>query len=480
VYSSDQESLERDRLFIAPLLATFALLAPPATRTTFGSSPDLVKISRAMSAIDAAEQRGQIAAERKRWSWAAAAQPRDVAAHFLATYAAPRDEDAWKAFRILGAEFPKSALGPIGMACVYLEWGILDQVDVELASALSIEPANWLVLRVRAMARERRDHLGAARSDYEAVLRNDPQCAAARVSKRSGDPLGARRQAEAALAVAPGDGSALALLAELAIESGERERAAVLFSRALEARPRDRVLHVSLARLLAERGDLRPALEHWQIALSQEEDAESLQAVAEISRKLGRTTLECGALERLTRIVPSAVAAWRRLAEIRMAAGEIEAAEVAWRQVVTREPHEPSDHLALARLYRSRGEGLSAIAEYRAAGPVALAERVQTEKRFRVERLSRRSIAELERAVAKLADRVYRDRLRESPRLSGRLRFQVTVDSAGAATIIDVLEDTVQDRAVLGCAYWNLNDAIYPKNRPGRYQFSFAFKPSRR
>jgi hypothetical protein len=52
----------------------------------------------------------------------------------------------------------------------------------------------------------------------------------------------------------------------------------------------------------------------------------------------------------------------------------------------------------------------------------------------------------------------------------------VTADAAGAATLVEVLEDSVHDPDVLACAYWNLRDAAYPQSKPGRYAFTFAFR----
>ncbi len=73
-------------------------------------------------------------------------------------------------------------------------------------------------------------------------------------------------------------------------------------------------------------------------------------------------------------------------------------------------------------------------------------------------------------------DRVYRARLAAAPTLSGTVRLRVTVDGAGTATLVEVLEDSVHDGDVRACAYWNLRDATYPPQKPGRYSFAFQFR----
>ena len=62
------------------------------------------------------------------------------------------------------------------------------------------------------------------------------------------------------------------------------------------------------------------------------------------------------------------------------------------------------------------------------------------------------------------------------PSLAGDLKVRVTVNPAGEATLVEVLEDTIHDPDVRACAYWNLRDAAYPKNKPGRFTFAFSFR----
>ncbi len=58
----------------------------------------------------------------------------------------------------------------------------------------------------------------------------------------------------------------------------------------------------------------------------------------------------------------------------------------------------------------------------------------------------------------------------------GQLKIRATVGPSGAASLVEVLEDGVHDPDVRACAYWNLRDAGYPQNKPGRFTFVFAFR----
>ena len=75
-----------------------------------------------------------------------------------------------------------------------------------------------------------------------------------------------------------------------------------------------------------------------------------------------------------------------------------------------------------------------------------------------------------------LVDRTYRARVAETAVSSGQLRIRSTVGPSGAASLVEILEDTVHDPDVRACAYWNLRDAAYPQKKPGRFTFVFAFR----
>jgi tetratricopeptide (TPR) repeat protein len=442
--------------------------------------PDLVPVARAMTAIDAAERQGDaIAGERQRRSAAAAAAPRDPAARFLAIYAQPRGEERWAELRALSREMSDSAFGQLGMAGVYVEWRTLDQADRAVAAALDREPDNWLAVRYRAETAERRGRLEFAAEDFRTVLSADPanpeaHLGLARVARAGGDAAAAAAEARAALEAAPGLFGAHALLAALAAERGDKVEAAARWARAVEASPRDREARLVLARLLRESGDARGAVEHWRAAVAIKEDAETLAALAEAARAAGEGKAELEAIERLSALDPGA-AEWRRVAEIRLAAQDWDGAEKALRRALARDPRDAAANAGLGRVHLRRGAAQEAVEALRAAGDAGKADLSPLEKRLNLERLSRPDVKALQRAVQTLVDRTYRARLAEAPALSGSLRLRVTVGPSGAASLVEVLEDSVNDPDVRACAYWNLRDAAFPPNKPGRYSFSFAF-----
>ncbi len=466
---------------LAPvLLAACATAAGPA-REPARPRADLVQVARAMTAIDAADRKGpEIVGERQKRSAAAEADPNDPAARFLAIYAQPRGEDRWAEFRTLSKEFPDSAFGHVGMAGVYVEWKTLDQADRAVAAALELEPDQWLAVFHRAQASERRGRLEFAAADYRTVLSADPahpeaHLGVARIARTKGDAAAAVREAEAALAEAPDLFGAHALLAALAAERGDRETAAARWAKAVEASPRDREARVVLAKLLRERGDPAGAAAHWRAAVRLKEDGEALAALAEAARAAGNPLVELEAIEKLSALDPSA-AEWRRVAEIRLAAEDWDGAEKALRRALARDPRDAPAQAALGKVQLHRGSTQEAVEAFRAAGDAGKAPLAELERRLNLERVARPDVTSLQRAVQALVDKTYRARAAGGSPSAGRLKLRVTVGPSGAASLVEVLEDSVLDADVRACAYWNLRDAAYPQNRPGRYAFTFAFR----
>src|SRR6266508_2445699 len=468
-----------------PTLA-LALLAACATsgrapREIVRPRPDLVPVSRALVAIDAAERRGdEILVERQRRTAAADAKPLDPTARFLAVYSQPRGEDRWGGFKQLASEFSDSALGQVGMASVYVEWRTFDQADKAIAAALGREPDNWLAVLYRAATAEKRERLEYAAEDYRTVLSADPanpeaHLGLARIARKHGENDRAKQEAEAALAGTPGHVGALSLLASLAVEGGDAEAAAARWAQVVEASPRDRQARLTLAKLYRSDGRPGPARDQLKAALALKEDAEVLGLLADAAKAANDLRTEIEAVERLSALDPSAVE-WRRIGEMRLATEDWAGAEKAFRRALARDARDPVANAGLGKIHLRRGEAQEAVEVLRIAGDAGKTELVALERRLNLDRVSRPDVGQLQKAVQALVDRTYRTRAAEAQSLAGDLKVRVTVNPAGEATLVELLEDTIHDADVRACAYWNLRDAAYPKAKPGRFTFAFSFR----
>jgi tetratricopeptide (TPR) repeat protein len=365
------------------------------------------------------------------------------------------------------------------MATVYVEWRTLDQADKAIALALDLEPDNWLAVLSRAAAAERRERWEFAAIDYRTVLSADagnPEAhlGLARLARRSGDAAKARQEAQAALAAAPGHLGALRLLADLAAAAGDEAEAAVIWARIVEANPRDRGARLRLARIHLAAGKPALARDQLKAAVDLQEDAESLGLLAEAARGAKDQRTEIEAVERLSGLDPSA-ADWVRIGQTRLANSDLDGAEKAFRKALARNPRDPAANAGIGRVHLGRGRPQEAVEALRLAGSAGKADLAALERRLNLERLARPDVGQLQRAVQALVNRTYRARAAQVPSLSGRLSLRATVNAAGAATQVELLEDTVHDADVRACAYWNLRDASYPTNRPGRLTFAFTF-----
>ena len=454
--------------------------SPRAARASSGDpSTDYLSVSRAMTEIDAAERQGELADEL-RWAQAAERATRDAAAQFLAVAAQPGAEDRWSGFRDLSLQFPGSALPWVGMARTYLAWRTWDQAERAVASALQRDPACWLAVRVRAELDEARGKPDAAQADYQEVLKADPRnpeahFGLARLARARGDLEEAHAQAAAALEEARTLPGAWALLGQLAQEIGEPALAVDFWKGAIAQAPGDRAARVELARLLSAQGQHAASAEQWRAAVDLKQDAESLAALADAARSAGDGDTEQRALERLAQLKPSADQ-WKRVAGIRMAAKDYAGAERAYRRALDGHPRDEDANLGMGRIHLSRGDSVKAVEALRGAGPAGRDDLAALERRLNLEKLARQDVNALQRAVQAQVDRTYRARLAQNPSLAGSIRVRVTVDGAGTATLVEMLEDSVHDNDVRACAYWNLRDATYPPDRPGRYSFAFAFR----
>jgi tetratricopeptide (TPR) repeat protein len=445
--------------------------------------PDLQGIDRAILGIEAAELRGDALGLRQQYGAQWEAKPKSPAARFLAIYSRQRDEATWSEFKAMSSELRDSGFGWLGQARIYVSWKVWDQLDKVIDAGFEAEPDNWLLVIPRAEGAEGRGRFEAAAADWKTVLRVDSRnpealVGLARAARRAGDGAGARASAEAALASSPGYLPALNILAELAAEAGDKEGAASWYEKAVEASPRDRALRVTVARLLTEKGDAAGALAQWKAILALKEDPETLVSLAGAARAAGDAKAEEKAIERISAVDPGA-AEWKRVAEIRAAGGDAAGAEAALRRSLTREPKDGATNAALGRLLVARGDLQGGMEAFRLAGDPGKADRAALEQRLNVEPLKKPDLGALQKAAGALIEKTYRARIVEWPNLAGSIKLRVTADANGIATLVEVLQDSVNDPEVRACAYWNLRDAVYPPKKPGRYSFTFALRPPR-
>lgn len=471
----------------APLALCLAAAgcAGPGAEVQGPKSPrtDFVSLDRAILQIEAAELKGDVQGLRQGYAAQHEKSPASAPARFLAVYSRVRNESTWADLKAMSMEMRDSGLGWLGQARIYVEWKVWDQIPKVIDAGLEAEPENWLLVIPRARGEEGRGQFDLAAADWAMVLKVDPKnpqalAGKARAARRAGDAAGARAAFEAALDSFPGYMDAIRGLADLAADAGDKEAAAAWNAKMVEASPRDRALRLAYAKQLTDKGDAAGARDQYKAALAIKEDPDTLALYAGAARAAGDQKAEEAAIERLSAVDPGA-AEWKRVAEIRLANGDSAGAEAALRRSLARDPKDGAAQASIGRLLEKKGDLQAAMEAYRAAGTAGGSDRTALEQRLNVQSLKNPDVGALQRAAGALIEKTYRARLAEWPNLAGTLKIRVTSDATGAATLVEVLTDSVEDAAVRACAYWNLRDAAYPQKKQGRYTFAFTLKPPR-
>jgi len=154
-------------------------------------------------------------------------------------------------------------------------------------------------------------------------------------------------------------------------------------------------------------------------------------------------------------------------------------AETALRRSLTRDPKDVGANVAMGRILEGKKEYQAAIESYRAGADLGKGARAALEQKLNIEPIQKPDLAAIQKAAGALIEKTYRAALVEWPNIAGALKIRVTADANGSATLVEVLEDSIDDPAVRACAYWNLRDAAYPPKKPGRFTFAFTLRPPR-
>ncbi len=389
---------------------------------------------------------------------------------------------------VMGNRGGASYWAHLGMAEVYLIWELPDQARGEADAALALFPKSgpaYERLGRIALAQKKTDAAkaaftlgwsagGAARAPFAGL-------ALARLEKES-DAAAATGRVDAILAAHPELIEALVLGAELR-EAGSEKTA--LLQKAVARAPESGELAGALAAALESEGKSAEALAAWHAsAKSHPADLEAWQAVARMAREAEDESIEREALAKVAELDPNVVDALIRLAELRTKVSDLEGAEEAWTEVLTRRDDDGSGFLARGKV-REAGESYRlAMADYREAGNreaagageavEALALKVGLPKKA----LSGKTPDAVYGRVARVLGKAYEKRLKDTPQLGGTIAIQVWVE-AGKVEEATVTEDTLHDPLMEALAYWLVFDAGFPRGKGRKeYTLPFTFDPA--
>ncbi|MEE9219215.1 MAG: tetratricopeptide repeat protein, partial [Acidobacteriota bacterium] len=254
----------------------------------------------------------------------------------LLLVAAGRLHEALRRLQAAERSNPSSVFIKRQMGNAYRQLGRLSQAQEKLRSAVQLNPNNpGALVDLAGVLLERgpdRARLDEAQSLLREALRQNPHLASAHhllglVEQARGEPQGAIAAYRAALELAPTRLTTLRNLAVLLEEQGALEEALALYVRGTELDPSDSRMHTSAAWILFRQGRLEEA---------------------------------AGLLQRAAHAAPSSPAPLLALAQVREAAGELDAALRALRTGARRESPPGKAHVTLARFLLRRADPCAA------------------------------------------------------------------------------------------------------------------------
>lgn len=200
---------------------------------------------------------------------------------------------------------------PLELALAHVQSGRFAEAETELRRALALQPGHPDALNLMGVVLLQRGDYDRAVDCMRRAVRVSPASHSLRENlgealRRSGDPAGARAEAEAILRSAPDRAAAWAILGRLAMDAGQLGEAATLLSRALQRSPKDLDVLLSLMVVCNRAGEYALARRYGEVGLKlRPEDARIWTNIGQAYRAERRFTLAADAFGRAGAFPPA-------------------------------------------------------------------------------------------------------------------------------------------------------------------------------
>lgn len=438
-------------------------------------------IAATLRSIAARARRGEAAKMREEFIDQAKKSPNDWKPRLFAAWTSQPSEDSWQDVAKVCKLNPEEPWPWAASGHIYLQWkNFRDQADAEFAKALHARPGFVPALVGRADVLRLGGKLAEAKAGYEAALAQAPDWEEALVGlgltqAALGEAEAARANLDKALKIDPDDMPAIDALAKLALEAKDAAKAIELYGKMLQFNPRDREAHLALAKMKADSGDAAGAAESYQAALAIAPDLATARTVADLYKSLKKNEEEVKAQDRIAQLDTKDPAPYLRIAELRKADGDAEAAESAMRQASERAPDDGAILLAIARMVAAKDDLITSIEAFRTAKAKGSADAEAEVKALEAKaNLGKQIVGDPNRVYGEVGARLnkrFQELQKTNPALGGKLRARVTIGAEGAPSQVEMLEDTVHESTLSALVYFSLKDAKYPKKSTPTFEF---------
>ncbi len=402
--------------------------------------------------IEVAQRSGRAEAVAAEHEEAAARAPQDAALRILAGKAATRNGRAVEHYRAALDLSPDAFWAHLGLAEVYLRMGILRRAEPELEAALGLRPQSAAALALQGDLLQQQKRPKEAIEAYQRALERD----AGEVRAHLG-------------------------LGTIYATSGNRKSALRELELAADAEPRNLELHLRLGAIAEAEGQLPAAQRAYRRATQiNPNKAPAWLALGRAQRRLDLLEDATSSLQRCLELDSASTEARLELAAVRTQAGAFEDAEDLYRQVLQGQPELPAARLGLAQSYEAAGnlaeslelrQALATQDASQAEAAEALLQRLAVQR----EPVSGRSLQQVFDRLLVALQGCHERLARRAPLPKGGLTFSVTVDEAGRAAAVELLDDGPGSPELAGCATWTLKQARFPKGRPATVTFPVSF-----
>ncbi|QSQ18913.1 hypothetical protein JY651_26525 [Pyxidicoccus parkwayensis] len=471
-------------------LVLLALAAPGWGAATRPVLPPEAEVMAALRRLETARAQGKSRELEDDFDAQARARPRDSMPRVYRAWLLFPTDACWNELKALSTLFPENPWPQVGMALIYVRWGMLAEARAALAPLLREQPGFAPALWADAVLLQAERKPAEAEGRYrEALAKLDaPQIRTALglfLAQQPGREADARAELTRSVEAWAEQPEALKVLARLAQAGNDVRAAAVAGEKLVGLKPRDREAHRLQSGLWLAAGEKEKAaasLERY-VALGGAEPA-SLTQLARLYAELGRAADEEKALGRLMEADAKDAEAALRLSELAEARGDLAGAEGFLVKASARAPERADIPLRRARMVLKQERFQDALDAYRAAlaaperrVPEAEAEAAALVKRFRLPATPAKGTPDqIYNRVSMGLVALYMERLKELPDLKGNLKVRVQVDASGRATQVSVLYDSLKDALIAGHAHFAFLDAQYPPGIEAPV-FQYVFRP---
>ncbi len=490
---------------IRPIVCVLALFAAaacagpgPATRdrpsvdTAAEKSPTSVEgMTAAILEIEEALRGGTIRALNEQYRRPYQLDPQDPFKRFLYAYSVPDRNEAWQELTKITKLNDRFYWAFLGMAIILDGWKVDDQAEDAFRKALALGPRVALgQARFGKFFLRKGD--GAAAIEYlqRAVELDQKRLVflldLARAQALAGKLPEALQSYRKLTERDPASFAGFQEMGAVMEKAGDREGAIQALRRAAELDDKAYAVRFDRARLLEEAGRPEEALPVLQDACqTAPETMACWLKLAALAAAQGKPDVRQLAYERVVALEPAHLEANRFLGPAFLQAGEIEKAQLAFQAVLRKDAADVEALWGLARIF-DQGEEHSRAIEFcerlLAVQPDHAEARALEKKLFG-------QFAILDPPIeGKTPDQVfgrnqahllsvYKQRLKENPRLQGELLVKVRVTDEGTVEEAVPAQNSVGDPVLELCAVWNLKRSKFPKGLGATYDFALTLRP---